>query len=126
MTLQHTIDPFGGSFGSGGVFVPPPVDTGTTIGGATNSDVIAFLTVAPDYPDRAAQRGIEGYVVVEYSIDEIGRVGEVHVIFSEPEKIFDRAAINAVKRYKYKPKLVDGQPVPVNQVRQKISFELDG
>lgn len=107
-------------------YVPPAKGGPGPIAGYGNGDYIPMLTVAPDYPRRAAARGQEGYVIVEYTVDELGRVVDAQVIFAEPVQVFDRAALKAVQRYKYKPRVVDGQPVQVHGVRQKITFELAG
>lgn len=94
--------------------------------GHNNGEYIPVLTAAPDYPDSAARKGLEGYVIIEYTVDEKGSVQDPHVIFAEPMRVFDRAALKAVQRYKYKPRVVDGRAVPVHGVRQRITFELTG
>lgn len=82
--------------------------------GFGNSDVIPLVQVEPRYPANALSRKIEGYVVVGLSINEQGGVESVEVIESQPKGIFEREAIRAAWRYKFKPKLVDGKPVKQN------------
>ncbi len=45
---------------------------------------------------------------------------------AEPEGVFDRAALDAVVKFKYKPRVVDGEAMAVAGVQNKISFEIDG
>ncbi|MEM7078856.1 MAG: TonB family protein [Pseudomonadota bacterium] len=102
-----------------------PVRTKIDFGaGRADGDVIPVLTVAPDYPQRELTRGVEGWVLIEFSVDELGRVVNPQIIMSHPGNGFNRAALKAVSRYKYKPRVVNGMAVPVHGVRQKITFNL--
>lgn len=92
--------------------------------GRADGDFLPYMTVAPEYPPRQLARGVEGWVVIEFSVDELGRVVNPKVITSHPGNGFNRAALDAVKRYKYKPRVVNGKAVPVHGVRQRISFNL--
>jgi protein TonB len=65
----------------------------------------------PVYPVDARQQFIEGDVVMEATIDESGQVEKLHVI-SGPE-VLRQSALNAVKKWKYRPVLVDGKPAKV-------------
>ncbi len=100
------------------------VDAGLT-GGTGDGEYLPIVKVAPTYPRRAAQRGIEGYVVVEFTVSTLGTVIDPKVIESDPPGVFDSAAINAASKFKYKPKMVNGVPVEVPGVRNIIRFELD-
>lgn len=94
--------------------------------GAGEGDYLPIIKVAPVYPRRAANRGIEGYVLVEFTVTRKGTVKDVKVIESEPaSSIFHRAAIRAARKFKYKPRIVDGQAVEVPGVRNLIRFELE-
>ncbi|MFT7674993.1 MAG: protein TonB, partial [Gammaproteobacteria bacterium] len=92
---------------------------------SSDSDYIPVLKVAPIYPQRAANRNIEGYVVVEYTISSSGQVINVKVIEAKPKGVFDKSAIAAAKRFKYKPRKVDGKHVAVNGVKNKFTFVLE-
>jgi len=83
-------------------------------------------TVRPVYPQRALTRGIEGHVLVQFTIDELGRVVNATVLHAEPRGVFERAALQAVERFRYKPRVVNGEPIPVSGVQHRLSFELDG
>jgi len=87
---------------------------------------VPIFQVPPQYPRRAAERGIEGCVVLQYVVTEVGSVRDPVVIQSIPQGIFDRAAIRAALRYKYKPLIRDGNAVEVEGVTQRITFVLEG
>jgi protein TonB len=80
--------------------------------GFGDSDVIPLVQVEPRYPPQAISRKIEGYVVVRLKISKLGSVEEVEVINAKPKGVFEREAIKAAWRYRFKPKLEDGKPVP--------------
>ncbi len=78
------------------------------------------------YPQRAVERGIEGYVVLRFTVTETGSVKDPVVFESEPPGIFDRAAIQAALKFKYRPKVINGVPVEVEGVLHRFGFEIDG
>lgn len=95
-------------------------------GGGFSSDgeYLPIVKVAPVYPRRAQTRGIEGYVLLEFIVTRTGAVANPVVIEAKPPGIFDRSAINAALKFKYKPKVVNGEPIDVAGVRNRITFEL--
>ena len=103
-----------GAFDLAGLNLNAPVD----------GDTLAIVRVLPRYPSRALSRGIEGWVLLEFAVDELGLAVNPVVIESEPPGIFDRAATSAVKRWKYRPMIEDGRPRMRPGVRQLISFEI--
>ena len=98
------------------------------IGAGTASDrrgkYLPIVKVAPQYPRRALNRGIEGYVLLEYTVTKSGTVKNPVVIDSKPPGIFDKAAVKSALRYKYKPRVVNGEPIEVHGVRTEITFEI--
>ena len=100
------------------------IDAGLT-GGAGDGDYLPIVKVAPQYPRRAAQRGIEGYVVLEFTVTEMGTVIDPRVVESDPPGIFDKAAMDAALKFKYKPKIVNGKAQQVIGVRNIMRFELE-
>jgi protein TonB len=88
------------------------------------SGVVPLVRVPPKYPARAASRQIEGWVKVEFTIQTDGSVINAVVIGSEPETIFDDAALTAIGKWKFKEKIVNGVPVPQRAV-QKLQFKLE-
>lgn len=91
----------------------------------TDGEYLPIVKVAPQYPRSALRKGIEGYVVLEYLVTKAGTVKAPVIIESVPEGIFDKAAIKSALRYKYKPRVVDGQPIEVSGVRTRITFQLE-
>ena len=105
------------------VFTAPATGVNPTVGVA-DGDMLPIMTVPPEYPNRAASQGVEGWVIVEFTVDELGRVRSPRVLDAQPSRFFDRSALNAVSRYKYKPRVVNGQAVPVHGVRHRIVYNL--
>jgi len=94
--------------------------------GSGDGDYLPIVKVAPIYPRRAQSRGIEGYAIVEFTVTKNGSVQSPSVVESKPEGVFDRAAMDAALKFKYKPRVVDGVAMAVSGVRNKISFQIDG
>ncbi|WP_434017281.1 energy transducer TonB [Thalassotalea sediminis] len=93
---------------------------------SADGDYLPIVKVAPIYPRRAQSRGIEGYVILEFTVTKNGSVRDPIVIESKPEGIFENAAKDAALKFKYKPRVVDGVATEVAGVQNKISFEIDG
>jgi protein TonB len=69
----------------------------------SDGDYLPIVKIAPIYPRRALSRGIEGYVLLEFTVSKVGTVKDIKVIESEPSSIFNNAAIKAAQKFKYKP-----------------------
>ena len=93
---------------------------------SSDGEYLPIVKVAPVYPRRALSRGIEGYVIVEFIVTKSGTVREPVVVKAEPESLFDQAAKDAVLKFKYKPRVVNGEAVEVAGVQNKITFEISG
>jgi protein TonB len=113
--------------------IVPMVDTGvelekaTSLGaGGSDRDVVPLVRVDPDYPPRARQRGIEGYVDLEFTIGPTGTVENPRVIGANPPAVFDRAALRAVRRWRYNPKMENGAAVSRPGIKVRLRFELRG
>ena len=78
---------------------------------------------APEYPERALSQKISGAVTVEFTVSTSGEPIDVRVISAEPAGTFDRAAVAAVKRWRYEPLLIDNVPQEV-PARTTIRFNL--
>jgi protein TonB len=106
----------------------PQMGTGMNLGGlgfgVSDGEYLPIVKVAPVYPARAASRGLEGYVIVEYTVTRTGSTRDP-VIIESTSSLFDRAAIDSALKYKYKPRVIDGEPVEVPGVRTIIRFELE-
>ena len=95
-------------------------------GGGVDRDVVPLVRVEPQYPMRAAQRQIEGWVELQFTISAAGTVKDPVVTASKPRKIFDKAALQAVRKWKYNAKVENGRPVERPGIRVRLTFQLDG
>ena len=109
----------------GAVDVQVDLNVTGTGGFSSDGEYLPIVKVAPIYPRRAQTRGIEGYVLLEFIVTATGAVRNPVVIEAKPPGIFDRAAVQAALKFKYKPKVVNGEPVEVAGVRNLIKFELE-
>lgn len=88
------------------------------------SGVVPIVRVPPKYPPRAASRHIEGWVRVEFTITPDGEVEDAVVKSAEPDEIFDDAALNAIAKWEFKAKIVNGVAVKQRAV-QTLQFKLE-
>ena len=107
----------------------PTVAANTDIGGPggmniAEGDYLPIVRVAPVYPARALSRGLEGFVDLSFTVTTAGTVRDP-IVLQSTSSLFERAAIRAVLKFKYKPRVVDGVPVDVPGVKTRISFQLE-
>jgi len=106
------------------------LDAGLDIGAAgisiTDGEMLPLVNVTPQYPTRAASRGIEGWCQVSFTVTATGGVSDVIVVDAEPSGIFDSSSIRAAEKFKFQPKVVDGQGVPVPNVQYVFRYQLEG
>ena len=124
--MDTSTDLTGGGIGiSAGVDAGMEIDTGGGFSMASaDGDAVPMVRVPPQYPERALQRGIEGRVLIEFTISRSGSVKDAKVIAYEPSQIFNKAALKAVRQWKYNPKIVNGKAVEQPGVRIAIPFKL--
>ena len=92
---------------------------------ASDTDIVPVVRVNPQYPIRAAERGIEGWVEVEFTISAAGTVKDPVVLKAKPKSVFNRAALRAITKWKYNPKIEDGKAVERPNVRVLLTFEVN-
>ncbi|VAX11444.1 hypothetical protein MNBD_GAMMA26-2513 [hydrothermal vent metagenome] len=92
--------------------------------GPTDRDFMALSRIPPRYPYRAERRKIEGWVKTSFIITEQGRVQDAVVVDAKPKDIFDKAALQAILKWKFKPRISNGKPV-ASRADQVINFELN-
>lgn len=107
----------------------PTVTANTDIGGPgamniAEGDYLPIVRVAPVYPARALSRGLEGFVDLSFTVTATGTVKDP-IILQSSSTLFERAALRAVLKFKYKPRVVDGVPVEVPGVKTRISFQIE-
>jgi|GEM_PF-4693538 len=98
----------------------------TAMVGKKSSDYLPIKRIQPQYPKRAIDEGVSGYVILELTVAADGSVvpGSIKIIKAEPKLYFEKASMAAAKLFNYVPKIVDGNPVVVPGVRYKFSFSL--
>jgi protein TonB len=110
--------------------VPIIGGAGVYIGGfqqvdpSAEGDVIPVVVIRPMYPREAAISGIEGWVKVEFTISETGTVRSPRVVEADPPRVFNREALRAILKWKFKPRVVEGVAVE-RLATQVIEFNLD-
>jgi periplasmic protein TonB len=88
-----------------------------------DGDVIPIVRIEPHYPRDALLRNIEGWVQLRITINPDGSVADPEVIAAEPPRIFNREAMRAILRWKFRPRIVDGKPVS-REAEQVIEFKI--
>ena len=115
------------------------IDVGGGGFGISDGEYLPIVKVQPQYPRRALSRGMSGWVIVEFTVTERGTVADAKIVetcgwiknarnegdcFDNPNTVFNSSAVKAAMKFKYKPKVIDGDPVATTGVQNKITFEL--
>jgi len=126
-TIELMEPPSASEPGTGGIVIDPikPITPGITEISILNGQILPFVKVAPVYPSVAATKGIEGYVDVMFDVTEVGTTTNIRVIGFFPSTIFNKSVVKAVKGWKYKPNVVDGNAMKTVNVKERIRFNLD-
>lgn len=90
-----------------------------------DGEYLPIVKVAPMYPNRANSRGIEGYCIIEYTVTKNGSIKDPVAVECEPSGYFERASLKAAEKFKYKPRVIDGEAIDVLGVQNKFTFELE-
>jgi protein TonB len=88
-------------------------------------DASPIVRINPKYPTSAARDGIEGWVQLSFNISPTGEVIDATVVNAEPKRIFDREALRAIKRWKYRPKVIEGVAQLQTGQTVQLDFKLD-
>jgi len=111
-----------------GIRPAPPAPPGNNhippVLGTANNALINIIAVQPNYPLIASQRGLEGHVIVVFDVTEMGTVRDVVVIESS-SSVFNKAAIDAAYRFRYKARMLDGVPQASSGLRKLFRFEME-
>jgi len=110
---------------TGQVAVDVGIDVGFSGIGASDGEMLPLVNVQPTYPTRAAQRGIEGWAQVRFTVTAAGGVRDVEVVDAEPPNIFNSAAVRAAERFRFQPRVVNGEGVDVPGVQYVFRFQLE-
>ncbi|NQY36188.1 MAG: energy transducer TonB [Alteromonadaceae bacterium] len=90
-----------------------------------DGDATPIVRIEPKYPIQAARDGKEGWVRLSFTINKVGGVEDVTVLDAKPKRLFDKSAKRALKKWKYKPKIVDGKPVIRPGLTVQLEFNMD-
>ena len=103
------------------------VDIAISTSGMSSGDgeYLPIVKVAPIYPRRAQTRGISGYCIVEYTVTTSGAIRDPVAVDCQPAGVFEKASVKASLKFKYKPRVVDGEPIEVAGVQNKFTYKLE-
>ncbi|MEP0203866.1 MAG: energy transducer TonB [Halioglobus sp.] len=103
------------------------VDLDISSSGMSSGDgeYLPIVKVAPIYPRRAQTRGISGYCIVEYTVTKTGSIRDPQAVDCQPSGVFESASVKASLKFKYKPRVVDGEAIEVAGVQNKFTYELE-
>lgn len=104
--------------------VNTPVSTKQTIDFSSSSSLVKRVVSPPVYPRRAAARGIEGYVDLAFDVSATGATKNIRITAAEPAGVFEKSAVAAITRYKYRPQKIDGVEIATPNVRERIRYQL--
>lgn len=93
--------------------------------GAEGEDYLPIFKVAPIYPRRAQTRGVTGSCVVEYTVNQQGRVIDPKAVDCYPMGMFESSSIKAAQKFRYIPRIVDGKRVSTPGVRNMFKYDLE-
>jgi protein TonB len=110
-------------------FTPPPIalGRGLTMGSMqmTDKEVTPIFRANPKYPPTEAQNGTQGYVTLSFDVTTSGNVANIQIIDAQPKRVFDRAARQALRKWRYQPKMVSGSAVVMRGLKVRLDFTLD-
>ena len=101
------------------------ISINTTGMSSGDGEYLPIVKVAPIYPRRAQTRGITGYCIVEYVVTTSGAIRDPVAVDCQPEGVFEKASVKASLKFKYKPRVVDGEAIEVAGVQNKFTYELE-
>ena len=87
-------------------------------------DYLPIVKVAPMYPRRAQSRGLEGHCDLQFTVTPLGTTADVAVIECT-SSLFERASVQALLKFKYKPRVVNGTAIAVPGLRHRITFQIE-
>jgi len=92
---------------AGGVFVGAAFNPAD----APDGDAIPMFTIPPRFPRKALMDGTSGWVKVQFDINPDGTISNATVVDAKPRRLFDKEALRAIRKWKFRPKVIDGKAV---------------
>jgi TonB family protein len=86
-------------------------------------DARVLRQIDPEYPRDAMREGVEGSIELRFTVKADGKVADIEVVTANPPQTFDRAAISALRRWRYEPRREDGVAVD-SRTRVRLEFKL--
>ncbi len=110
-------------------WLPEPPDVSETEKAATSDlgfagDLLPLVRTQPAYPITAQKRGLEGYCDLEFTVTEVGKTADVQVTYCT-NSVFERPSVRALSKFKYQPRVVDGNPVAVTGMQMRLTFKIN-
>jgi protein TonB len=93
--------------------------------GMNNNEARPIVRVNPKYPSDAMRKGIEGWVKLAFDINKVGKIENISIIDAQPKRIFNKAARQALRKWKYQAKSVDGRAVYQKNRTVQLDFTMD-
>lgn len=97
---------------------------GPALFGLADGAQLPIVRVQPSYPRSAITRGLEGYTLVEFDVWTDGSVRNPRIIESFPRAVFDASSLKAIARFRYKPRVENGEALVTTGVKYRFTFEL--
>lgn len=104
-------------------FDAPDLNSNNISFSVSDRDAQPLVRIEPQYPVRAAERGLEGACTVSFDVTPDGTPTNIQILTCD-SSLFERASIRAVERWRYNPKVVDGQAVARRGVQTRFDFQL--
>lgn len=107
---------------SGGPFIG---GLATGMAGVADGELVPLVRLSPQYPSNAARDRVSGEVRLEVTVNPDGTVKRARVLEARPRGYFEAAALSAARRGRFRPRIIDGQPVE-SVGTYTMQFQLDG
>ena len=104
-------------------FEAPQLNSNSVNFSVSDRDAQPLVRIEPQYPMRAAERGVEGQCTVQFDVTPDGTPTNIEILQCS-SSLFNSAVTRAVERWRYNPKIVDGVPVARRGVRTQFNFNL--
>ncbi len=101
---------------------PAPAPVAAAPAGGESHDAKAIATPSPEYPPAAYRAHTDGWVQVAFTVTDQGAVADVKVTGSQPARVFDKAAVSAIQRWTFTPKMDNGKAV-ATQMSRRLEFK---
>jgi len=105
-------------------FDAPDLNSGNVSFNISDRNAQPLVRIPPQYPPRAAERGVEGFCEMEFNVSPDGTPVQIRALECS-SSMFERASIRAVERWRYSPRIVDGVAQTRTGVRTRLDYQLD-